>query len=86
MFVSGRILKMAVISVVVAALGACAPRPQTATSARGGEPPHAQGNFGTGRAPGVGAGAGTPSVNVTGGGLGNAEFSHPGAPGTGHAH
>ena len=79
------ILNVAVLGVVVAALGACAPRTQT-TGAQGGAPPQARSTSGMGTAPGVGAGAGTPSVNVTGGGLGGAEFTHPGATGTGHAH
>ena len=33
-----------------------------------------------------GAGGGTPRVDVTGGGTGSAEFTHPRARGTGHAH
>lgn len=78
-------LKAAILGVAVATLAACAPRPQT-TGAQYGAPPQARSTSGIGTAPGVGAGAGTPSVNVTGGGLSGAEFTHPGAAGTGHAH
>lgn len=85
MSVNGHILKLAVLGGVVAAFGACAPRPQT-TAIQGSAPQQGRSTSGIGTAPGVGAGAGTPSVNVTGGGLGGAEFTHPGITGTGHAH
>ncbi|TCZ61055.1 hypothetical protein [Roseicella aquatilis] len=69
--------RWAALGVVAGVLGACAQQPRPAVSAAPATATQVHRE---------GAGGATPSVNVTGGGLGNAEFTHPGVTGTGHAH
>lgn len=80
------LMKWTALGTIAGALVACVPPRQPPVSGPSGANPQAQGVFGSGASPGVGAGGAVPSVNVTGGGLGGAQFTHPGAAGTGHAH
>lgn len=84
---NGSVPQWAALGLIMTVFSACAPAaPRSTGSVPSGANPGAQTVGRTGAAPGVGAGGGTPSVSITGGGLSGAEFSHPGAAGTGHAH
>jgi hypothetical protein len=86
-YLNGRAPRWAALGLMVTVFSACAPAaPPSPGSGPSGANPGAQTVGRAGAAPGMGAGGGTPSVSITGGGLSGAEFSHPGAAGTGHAH
>lgn len=87
-YLKGRAPQWAALGLMLTVFSACAPAtPRSTGFVPSGASPEARGASVAGAAPGVGAGGGTPSVSITGsGGLSNAEFSHPGAAGTGHVH